>query len=137
MYYKGGNMLHTIRQIVNNDEKWRNILREMNKTFYHKTVEGKQIEDFIHQKGGITYKVFDQYLRDTRIPTLEYKIEGKKLSYRWTNTVEGFDMPLKISTDGGKKYFFINPINDWKTLKIKGDSIKIDENFYVLSSLVK
>lgn len=133
MYYKGGNMLHTIRQIVNNDEKWRNILREMNKTFYHKTVEGKQIEDFIHQKGGVTYKVFDQYLRDTRIPTLEYKIEGKKLSYHWTNTVEGFDMPLKISTDGGKKYFFINPTNEWKTLKIKGDSVKVDENFYVLS----
>ncbi|MFN3848958.1 MAG: M1 family metallopeptidase [Spirosomataceae bacterium] len=137
MYYKGGNMLHTIRQIVNNDEKWRNILREMNKTFYHKTVEGKQIEDFIHQKGGVTYKVFDQYLRDTRIPTLEYKIEGKKLSYHWTNTVEGFDMPLKISTDGGKKYFFINPTNEWKTLKIKGDSVKVDENFYVLSNLVK
>lgn len=137
MYYKGGNMLHTIRQIVNNDEKWRNILREMNKTFYHKTVEGKQIEDFIHQKGGVTYKVFDQYLRDTRIPTLEYKIEGKKLSYRWINTVEGFDMPLKISTDGGKKYFFVNPTNDWKTLKIKGNSVKVDENFYVLGSLIK
>lgn len=137
MYYKGGNMLHTIRQIVNNDEKWRNILREMNKTFYHKTVEGKQIEDFIHQKGGVTYKVFDQYLRDTRIPTLEYKIEGKKLSYHWTNTVEGFDMPLKISTDGGKNYFFINPTNEWKTLKIKGNSVKLDENFYVLSNLIK
>ena len=26
MYYKGGNMLHTIRQIVNDDEKWRSIL---------------------------------------------------------------------------------------------------------------
>ena len=66
MYYKGGNMLHTIRQLVNNDEKWRGILRGMNKTFYHQTVEGKQIEAFMSQQSGMNLQpVFDQYLRDT------------------------------------------------------------------------
>ncbi|HEV2831220.1 MAG TPA: M1 family metallopeptidase, partial [Hanamia sp.] len=45
MYYKAGNMLHTIRQVINNDEKFRGILRGLNKTFYHQTVATKEIED--------------------------------------------------------------------------------------------
>lgn len=73
MYYKGANMLHTIRQIINNDDKWRSILRGMNSAFYHQTVSTKQIEDFISSEAGVDFsKVFDQYLRDVRIPTLEY-----------------------------------------------------------------
>jgi hypothetical protein len=37
MYYKGGNMLHTLRQWINNDDKWRGILRGLQKDFYHQT----------------------------------------------------------------------------------------------------
>ncbi|MDZ4329200.1 MAG: M1 family metallopeptidase, partial [Flavobacterium sp.] len=53
MYPKGGNMLHTLRQIVNDDEKWRGILRGLNSTFYHQTVTTKQIEDYLSQQVGI------------------------------------------------------------------------------------
>ena len=78
MYYKGGNMLHTIRQIVDNDEKWRQILRGLNSTFYHQTVTTKQIEGYISQQAGIDLStVFNQYLRDTRVPTLEYYCKDK------------------------------------------------------------
>ena len=44
MYYKGANMLHTLRQLLEDDEKWRQILRGLNKTFYHKTVTTQEIE---------------------------------------------------------------------------------------------
>jgi len=37
-YYKGGNMLHTIRQLVDDDERWRQILRGLNETFRHRIV---------------------------------------------------------------------------------------------------
>lgn len=131
MYPKGGNMLHTIRQIVDNDEKWRKILRDMNATFYHKTVDGRDIEKFISDHAGRDLsKVFDQYLRDIRIPTLEYTITNGKLSYRWTNCVEGFDMPLKIVVEG-KGPRFIYPTTSWKTVRIKAAAITIDRNFYV------
>lgn len=135
MYYKGGNMLHTIRQVVNNDEKWRNLLRNLNKTFYHQTVDGKQIEDFMVKELNISPKIFDQYLRDIRIPNFEYKIEKKKIFYRWTNAVEGFDMPLKISLDG-KNYQFIYPKTEWQSIKLKGTSIVVDENFYVITKKI-
>ena len=62
MYYKGANMLHTIRQVINDDEKFRQILRGLNKDFYHQTVTTKQIEDYINLKSGIDFSsVFNQY----------------------------------------------------------------------------
>lgn len=134
MYPKGGNMLHTIRQIVNDDEKWRQILRDMNKTFYHQTVDGAQIEQFISQKAGRNLsKVFDQYLRDVRIPVFEYQVQNGELRYRWNNCVAGFDMPVKV-TINSQEAQFLNPTPDWKTLKVNnlGD-VKVDENFYVTS----
>ncbi|MDR6803406.1 aminopeptidase N [Dyadobacter sp. BE34] len=132
MYYKGGNMLHTIRQIVNDDEKWRQILRGLNKTFYHQTVDGSQIENYISEHAGRNLsKVFDQYLRDVRIPVLEYAFTGKGLQYRWINTIENFDMPVKVKLASGKEEF-LYPTNNWKTLKVKGDkSLSVDRNFYV------
>ncbi len=132
MYYKGGNMLHTIRQLVDNDEKWRQVLRGMNQTFYHQTVTTRQIEDYMSQQTGIDLsKVFDQYLRDTKIPVLEYKIEKKKLLYRWNNCVEGFAMPVKYKNEKGE-WEKIQPTSDWKALKIKKlGEFEVDKNFYV------
>ena len=134
MYYKGGNMLHTIRQIVNNDEKWRQILRGLNKTFYHQTVEAAQIEGYVSKNAGRDIsKVFDQYLRDTRIPVLEYSFKGNTVQYRWTNVVNGFDMPVKIKLGAGKDQF-ISPTSEWKTLKTRGEkTLVVDRNFYVES----
>ncbi|MEZ4905137.1 MAG: M1 family metallopeptidase [Spirosomataceae bacterium] len=132
MYYKGGNMLHTIRQVVNNDEKWRGILRGLNATFYHQTVTTQQIEDYISQQAGIDLsKVFDQYLRHIQIHVLEYRVKGKKLSYRWTNCVDGFDMPLKCQMKKETTQI-LHPTTTWKNLKVpKETAVEIDPNFYV------
>ena len=134
MYPKGGNMLHTIRQIVNDDEKWRQILRGLNKDFYHKTVETAEIENYVSKKAGRDFqKVFDQYLRNIEIPVLEYKIKGSEVTYRWTNCIKGFDMPLKVTLEKGK-YSFIYPSTDWKTSKLgykTANDFNVDKNFYV------
>ncbi|MEY4012821.1 MAG: hypothetical protein RIT22_1945 [Bacteroidota bacterium] len=132
MYYKGGNMLHTIRQIINNDEKWRQILRGLNSTFYHQTVTTKQIENYISKQAGIDLSpVFNQYLRDTRVPTLEYYFKEKQLVYRWINCVEGFTMPVQVDLNG--ESLLLQPTNDWKTLKVTTANpiVTIDSNYYV------
>jgi len=36
MYYKGGNLLNMVCTIINDDEKWRSILRGLNKPFITK-----------------------------------------------------------------------------------------------------
>jgi aminopeptidase N len=132
MYYKGGNMLHTIRQIINDDEKWRQILRGLNSTFYHQTVTTKQIENYISEQAGVDLSsIFNQYLRDTRVPTLEYYFKEKQLVYRWINCVEGFTMTVQIDING--ELIRIHPTNDWKTLKVTTANpiVTVDSNYYV------
>jgi aminopeptidase N len=132
MYYKGANMLHTIRQIVNDDKKWRSILRGLNSTFYHQTVTTKQIEDYLSTASGIDLQtVFNQYLRDTRIPTLEYFTQKNALVYRWINCVAGFKMPVKVIVDGEE--FTLKANTEWNAQVINGEKpkISINSNFYV------
>ncbi len=136
MYSKGGNMLHTIRQIVDDDEKWRAILRGLNRDFYHQTVDGAQVEAYISEHSGKDLrKVFDQYLRQRNIPLLEYSVKKGKLRYRWIDCIEGFDMPVKVTLERGK-YDFIYPTTGWQEVRLKGvkkKQFKVDNNFYILT----
>ena len=132
MYSKGGNMLHTMRQIINDDKKWRAILRGLNKTFYHGIVETADIENYISEQSGINFsKVFDQYLRDIRIPTLEYMLQDNALQYRWSNTIDGFDMPVKVFTNG--KAVWLSANEEWQKIDLADEKVdfKIDSNFYI------
>ena len=140
MYEKGGNMLHTIRQIIDDDEKWRSILRGLNKTFWHQTVTGAQVEQYISQQSGIDLsKVFAQYLTTTKIPALEYSTRGNTLTYRWTNVVPGFDMPVRVTlADSG--YAVIRPTTSPKKAKLALHdlaSFHVDSNFYVTAEQKK
>lgn len=134
MYYKGSNMLHILRQIVNDDEKWRAILRGLNKDFYHQTVTTEQIEDYISKAMKMDLNAFfTQYLRTTKIPELTYKIEGKTIKYKWNNVVDGFSIPIKVFINGQEKW--IKPSIDWKehTSTNKLQEFKVDKNFYIYS----
>lgn len=134
MYSKGGNMLHTLRQIVNDDAKWKEILRGLNKDFYHQVVEGEQIEAALSQKTGIDLKsFFDQYLRDDRIPVFEYYVKGNELTFRWNNCVQRFTMPLKIWIGGVAKN--ITPSARWTTIKLDSadPEVIVDKDYYVAS----
>ncbi len=132
MYYKGGNMLHTIRQIVNDDAKWRSILQGLNSIFWHQAVTTQQVETYISKQAGIDLsKVFDQYLRTTKIPLLRYKIDGKSLSFKYENVVGGFAMPVRVSINGRER-----TISPGETTKIieNADAVKtfvVDRNFYI------
>ena len=130
IYSKGANVLHTIRQIANSDEKWRMILRGLNKDFYHQTVETKQIENYISDKMGYDLSTFfDQYLRTTNIPVFEYKLNDGLLEYKWTNVVDGFKMPIELFV--GDEKIRLNPTQEIKSINVKSEKIKLDKNYYV------
>ncbi len=133
MYYKGSNLVHLIRQIINDDTLFKSITRNLNKTFYHQTVSSAEIEKFIIKKSGIDFsKIFDQYLRTTDVPVLEYKIEKQKIKYRWVNTVKDFN--LKIKVDTGKETW-LTPSSSWQVMDAgadyDGEKFKVDQNFYI------
>ncbi len=132
MYAKGANMLHTLRQIIDNDQRWRLILRGLNEEFYHQTVNSEQIENYIIEKSELDlHSFFDQYLRDTRIPTLEYALIDGVMRYRWGNCVKGFNMKLRVYING--QMHWINPIQKWQNLRLGEpiQTVEIDPDFYV------
>jgi aminopeptidase N len=135
MYPKGANMLHTIRQIINDDAKWKSILRGMNKTFYHQTVTGKQIQDYINEQSGINFnRVFAQYLTTTQIPVFEYMFKNGTFGYHWTNCVSKFDMPVKVKINGVETW--LKPTTEWQSIKTDNEDrkLEVDKNFYVTTS---
>ena len=131
MYNKGNNLIHTIRQVINNDSLFRKILRGLNQIFYHKTVDTKDVENYISQQSGKDLsKIFDQYLRTTKIPVLEYKEEGNKISYRWNDVVNGFNMPVFLTSE---KKFWLEPTTEWKQTMLPSNlsMTDVDKNFYI------
>jgi len=137
MYNKGANMLHTIRQVINNDSLFRSILRSLNTKFYHRVTTSAEVEQLISKESGIDFsKVFDQYLRTVMIPELQYKIAGNKLQVRWSNVVKGFAMPVRLQ-DGS----WVKPTTQWTTLPlpatVKAKGLEADKNFYVTVKAVK
>ena len=130
IYYKGANLLHTIRQIIEDDDLWRKILRGLNEEFYHQTVTTKQVEDYINNYSWTSLtSIFDQYLRSEKIPRLDYKFENDEFFYKWSNVIDGFDMPVKITLDNETSLFF--PETKWKSTPIKKEAIVVDRNFYI------
>ena len=133
-YPKGATILHMLRQIVDDDEKWRQILRGLNKKFYHQTVTTRQVEDYIAEKSGLKLNFFwNQYLRTTQIPVFEYYFVKGRLSYRWTNAIENFDMPLKVTINDEEEWLY--PKTTWqeKEISLEQLSLIVDRNFYVPS----
>ncbi|MEI9947331.1 MAG: M1 family metallopeptidase [Chitinophagaceae bacterium] len=129
MYAKGANTIHTIRQVINDDAVFKQILRGLGEKFYHKTVNSSDVEKyFIEKSGKDLSKIFDQYLRNAKIPMLEWKVEGETISYRWADCINGFNMPVKL-TNG----VWLTPGTSWKTINAKetANTIEADPNFYI------
>ncbi|WP_339925028.1 M1 family metallopeptidase [uncultured Cyclobacterium sp.] len=132
MYFKGANILHTLRQLIDNDEKWRGILRKMNKVFYHQTVTTVEIETFLAEESGLNLQAFfDQYLRTEKVPIFQYYWKDNKLFYRWENTVANFAMPLKINQK--EKTHWIDPEKGWKRAEkfAANVAIEVEPNFLI------
>jgi aminopeptidase N len=131
-YYKGANMIHTIRQVIHNDELFRRVLRGLNQNFYHQTVTATDIQNYINKISGIDFTpVFNQYLRDTLIPVLEYKFEDKNILYRWANCRPDFNMPVRVDINGER---WLKPTTEWKKERLPsqaGSVLLVDKNFYV------
>jgi len=138
MYYKGANILHTLRQLIADDQKWRAILQGLNKDFYHQTITSHQVETYISEKSGIHLTQFwEQYLRTTMIPNLQYTIQQNKLNYRYTDVIKGFDMPVQVKINGVLNW--IQPTGAWKTLENNGKikTLDVQQDFLINSSLIE
>lgn len=131
IYFKGANMLLTLRQIIDDDILWRNILQQLQKKFRHSAVDSKTVEQEIARMADMDLdSFFEVYLRQSKIPTFEWRIENKKLYYRYREVLEDFKMPIRILID--EELIWLEPNTKWKTRPTsKNASIKVHSNFYV------
>ncbi|NVJ47057.1 MAG: M1 family peptidase, partial [Cytophagia bacterium] len=130
VYYKGGNLLNTLRTIVNDDDQWRGVLRGLGEQFYHKTVTSAEVEAYMGEFLDLDLKsFFDQYLRDKRLATLEYYFKDGKLYYRWINAIGSFKMPVDVEVAG--KPMRIIPSARWANVAVSGTELKVDPNYYI------
>lgn len=114
MYYKGSNLIHTIRKIIG-DSLFKALLLDMNARFRHQVVTSAGIEAYISDfSGKDLHPVFDQYLRTTRVPVLQWAVHKKQLRYRWVETGSAFNMPVDVRIDG--RTIRLEPTIEWKTL---------------------
>jgi aminopeptidase N len=97
MYDKGAQVVHMIRMMINNDSSFRQLLRGLNKDFYHRIVSSKEVEDYISKFVGKELKsFFDVYLRSTIKPTLEWYADDTAVHYQWNNALPDFRAPVKL-----------------------------------------
>jgi aminopeptidase N len=158
-YDKGSAVVHMLRMILNNDEAFRNLLRILNVEYYHKTVSSSEIERLmayyintgehkLNVKPGTNKPIykpntfqknynfkpfFDQYLRTNKVPEIEWYIKDKELFFRFTNTVDGFTLPLRVN--GGKRDEEIFPTNNWQNISWKkgGYNVTFSNDFLITS----
>lgn len=136
MYPKAANMIHTIRTIINNDSLFRQILRGLNKVFYHRMVDANEVEKYISQKAGIDFSLlFRQYLTTTKIPVVEWKIHDGKISARLSNCIDGLTMKMPIPVSETQSEIKTLSTSNWTILKSDLTEIKADllwdKNYYV------
>ncbi|MDR8393870.1 M1 family metallopeptidase [Aliifodinibius sp. S!AR15-10] len=140
MYYKGGNLLHMIRNIIDDDHRWRQILRGLNRTFYHQNVTSAQVEQFISKRSGIDFSnVFDQYLRHANIPVLEYYFEDGNVFYRWNADVVEFDMPVEVKLDTELMTIIRPTTKEWRSSPYMNPSNELvnSKDYYIRKEQVK
>jgi aminopeptidase N len=123
IYYKGTWILHTLRSVIDNDTLWFGMIKDFSLTYKQKHVTTTQLIDFFSKRSGKNLKpFFQQYLYRADLPVFEYKMEERgegnlTMSYRWSNTVKGFEMPIKITVTKGN-FETVTPAKKWQLVDL-------------------
>ena len=142
MYYKGSWMLHTLRHVINDDVLWFDVLNIFASRFAKSNVTTKDFVKLVSEESGRNLDYFfEQYLNNSDLPVLKYKLKKKRkntleLQYMWESDVKGFRMPVKVRTSEDK-YRMIFPDNQWKSMlleNLKADEFEIAEHLYLIKT---
>ena len=140
MYYKGSNLLNTIRSIYNDDALWWKTLKDYAETYKHQIINTQTVETFFNKPIDLDLQpIFDQYLRHSNLPELQLKKHGNKILYRFKTDVKNFKMPLDVLILGKESRLLVT--NDWKTIMVpikNIEDVKVKEKyFYIKTSILK
>ena len=120
-YFKGALFLNTLRHVVDDDNKWWNLIKDYAAHFKYRNIWTTDVINFFNKYLGFDLRpIFEQYLYHWNLPVLQYEFVGDKVVFRWKADVDDFDMPVKIRTDDGQH--FIYPTTEWKSKALVSSS---------------
>ncbi len=139
-YYKGAWIIHTLRNSLDNDSLFNQLLLKFSADFYHKSIT---TDDAIHWWSQHTnpkyYETLKYYISSAELPKLEYQLRTKNkrnvLAYRWQNGGEKLYLPVHFQTSL-KKYSIV-PNNDWQEMEIKlvnGERLELPWEDYLIDA---
>lgn len=132
MYYKGGNMLHTMRHVLDDFDKWRSMLRGLNEAFWHRTIDTATFEAHISRQCGFDFgPMFDQYLRTSDVPVLRHEAVEGGVEVWWEGVVDDFRVPVVLRINGDEKRVTVAPERTRIELEAPLDALELDRNFYM------
>jgi len=136
MYPKGALLLNTLRHIVNDDAKWWKMILKYSETYRHQIIDTETVVKFFNTESGMNLtSVFNEYLRYTSIPELEFRKSKSGVEFRWKTEEPNFEMPIDVLIKDKKVRLY--GTNDWKKIeekvKSKSDIQPLKSVFYIKS----
>lgn len=97
VYVKGAWMMHTLRNVMNNDSLFFTVLRTFYKEEQKKVTDSKTFVATVNRVTGADYNwFFDQYLYSNKVPVLEYGVREGSIWHRWVDVDTAFDNKLEV-----------------------------------------
>jgi aminopeptidase N len=128
MYSKGALMLHTLQQFASSDEEWFRILKEFALEFRWKSITTEEVENWFSQKlPNVEPVFFEQYLSLASPPQLEVIQRNGIISFRISNALQHFRLPLYWIAENGKR-IRLDATANLQTISIQGASLKPDSS---------
>ncbi len=122
IYTKGAWTLHTLRETINDDSVFFDIIKTFATRYAYKNVTSKDFISIVNEKTGADYQwFFEQYLYNRFVPELEYCKSNGKIYYRWNRdfTHVDFRLPVVLCDTLGSRYDTIIPTGGIKRTLIQ------------------
>ncbi len=101
IYTKGAWILHTLRETINDDKVFFDIIKTFATRFAYKNVKSQDFIDIVNEKTKADYGwFFAQYLQNRFVPELEYYKEDGVFYYSWNNKYTNGNFPLPVVVKG-------------------------------------
>lgn len=140
IYYKGAFVIQTLRDLLNDDNRFLGLLKALQNEFSYKAVTTETLLKFMNEHLGEEYDwLFYQYLKIPGVPVLVFQqkmVDGQvQLRYRWENIYPGFRLPAFVNLNGEgppeslpwKKLIPESEWKEWNTGEPVIDILNVDE----------
>jgi aminopeptidase N len=118
-YFKGALFLNTLRHVVDDEDAWWALVKDLAEHFRHRNIWTTDVINFFNARLQRDLRpLFQQYLYFWDLPVLELAFEEDAVRYRWRADVEDFDMPVKVRAGGD--ILTLQPTTQWQTAPLNG-----------------